>query len=72
MQRSVQLRLNVALRCAHRDYDAADISWREGFTLIESSASGNARQRLKAASLEWREEILERKAHRVAILSSPN
>jgi hypothetical protein len=65
MQRSVQVRLDIALHCAHRDYDAADRSWREGFALIESSTSGNARLRLKEASLEWREEILGRKAQRV-------
>ncbi len=72
MQRSVRLRLDVALHCAHRDYDAADCSWREGFTLMESSTSGSARQRLKEASLEWREEILGRKAQRVGASSSAN
>jgi hypothetical protein len=72
MQRSVQLRLDVALRCAHRDYDAAERSWREGFTLIESSTSGTARQRLKEASLEWREEILESEAQQVAVSSGVN
>jgi hypothetical protein len=70
MQRSVQLRLDVALRCAHRDYDAADRSWQEGFALMESSTSGIAQQRLKEASLEWREEIFGRKAQRVATSSS--
>jgi hypothetical protein len=72
MERSVQLRLDVALRCAHRDYDAADRSWREGYTLIESSASGNARQRLKETSLEWRQEILVRKMEQAAISRSTN
>jgi hypothetical protein len=70
MQRSVQLRLDVALRCAHRDYDAADRSWQEGFALMESSTSGIAQQRLKEASLEWREEIFGRKTQRVATSSS--
>jgi hypothetical protein len=70
LQRSVQLRLDVALSCAHRDYDAADRSWQEGFALIDSSALGIAQQRLKEASLEWREEILGRKAQRVATSSS--
>jgi hypothetical protein len=69
MQRSVRLRLDVALRCAHRDYDAAERSWREGLALLESSTSGSVRHQLKEASLEWREEILERKAQRVAVPS---
>lgn len=69
MQRSVRLRLDVALRCAHRDYDAAERSWREGLALLESSTSGSVRHQLKEASLEWREEILERKAQRIAVPS---
>jgi len=70
MQRSVQLRLDIALYCARRDYDAAERCWLEGFTLIESSTSGVSREWLKEASLEWREEILARKARPVAVSSS--
>lgn len=69
MQRLVQIRLDVALRCAHRDYDAADLSWREGLTSIESSTSGCARELLKESWLEWQEEIQERKAQRSTVLS---
>jgi len=70
LQRSVQTRLDVALHCAHRDYDAAERSWREGLSLMESSTSGSAGQWLKEASLEWRDEILERKAQWAAVSSS--
>jgi hypothetical protein len=64
IQRLVQVRLDVALRCAHRDYDAANLSWREGLTFIESSTSGNARELLKESWMEWGAEIQDRKAQR--------
>jgi hypothetical protein len=70
MPRLVQVRLDVALRCAHRDHDAANLSWREGLTFIESSTSGNARELLKESWMEWGAEIRERKAQRVTVSSS--
>jgi len=69
IQRLVQLRLDVALRCAHRDYDAANLSWREGLAFIESSTSGNARELLKESWMEWRAEIQDRKAQRSTVPS---
>lgn len=60
--RLVRLRLNVALCCAHQDYDAADLSWQEGLVFIESSTSGSAREPLKESWLEWKDEIQERRA----------
>lgn len=69
MQRLVQIRLNVALGCAHRDYDAADLSWREGLRFIENSTSGTARERLEESWLEWQAEIRERKRQPSAVLN---
>lgn len=69
-QRVVRLRLDVALHCVRRDYDAAECSWREGFELLESATSGGARQMLKEASLDWREEILKRKTQQVTVSDS--
>jgi hypothetical protein len=68
MQRFVQVRLDVALRCAHRDYANAEDAWREGLVFIERATSGSAQERLKEAWLEWLEEISERKAERGAVL----
>lgn len=67
MQRLVRLRLDVALRCAHRAYDAADLSWREGLTYIEEATAGAAREQLKQSWLEWGTEIEDRKAQRVPV-----
>jgi hypothetical protein len=69
MQRLVQFRLDVALCCGHRDYDAVDLAWREGLAFIESSTSGCARELLKESWLEWRAEIQDRKAQRSTVLS---
>jgi hypothetical protein len=69
MQRLVQIRLDVALRCAHRDYDAADLAWRDGITFIERSSSGTARERLKESWLEWQAEIQDRKAQQSIVLA---
>jgi hypothetical protein len=68
-QRLVRFRLDVALGCAHRDYDAVDLAWREGLTFIENSTSGCARELLKESWLEWRAEIQDRKAQRSIVLS---
>jgi hypothetical protein len=65
MQRLVRLRLDLALRCARRDYDAADLAWREGLTFIESATAGRAQERLKESWLEWQAEIHERQAQRL-------
>jgi hypothetical protein len=69
MQCLVQFRLDVALCCGHRDYDAVDLAWREGLAFIESSTSGCARELLKESWLEWRAEIQDRKAQRSTVLS---
>jgi hypothetical protein len=69
MQHLVQVRLDVALRCAHRDYDAADLAWQDGITFIERSSSGTARERLKESWLEWQAEIQDRKAQRSIVLT---
>jgi len=70
MPRSAQLRLDVALACARRDYDAAERSWQEGFRLIESSTSGRSREWMKEASLEWRQQILERRVQDITVSSN--
>jgi hypothetical protein len=66
-----QLRLNVAIACAQRDYDAAERYWFEGFNVVEHSSSGAAQERLTEGWNEWREEILRRKNGAVA-LSGPS
>jgi hypothetical protein len=70
MSRALQLRLDVALDCARRDFDAAEYSWQESFRLIESSTSGRSREWMKEASLEWREQILERKVQGITVSSN--
>lgn len=61
LPRLVRIRLDVALRCAHRDYGVADLSWREGLAFIEGETSGTAREKLRESWLEWHSEIQERK-----------
>jgi hypothetical protein len=62
MQRLVRLRLDVALRCAHRDYDAAALAWQEGLTFIERATAGRSQEKLKESWMEWHAEIEERQA----------
>jgi hypothetical protein len=62
MQRLVRLRLDVALRCAHRDYDAAALAWQEGLTFIERATAGRSQEKLKESWIEWHAEIEERQA----------
>lgn len=64
------IRLNVALSCAHSEYDAAELALREGFKFIETSTSGSARERLTESWLEWREEIRERKNNQPVAISN--
>jgi len=65
LQPLVRLRLDVALRCAHRDYTAADSSWQEGRTFIEKATTGPAQEQLRLSWLEWQEEIEDRKAQQL-------
>lgn len=56
----MQIRKNVALRCAHRDFGAALSAWQDGATLIERLPVASIRERLVKSWLEWRTEIEER------------
>lgn len=58
----VQLRLNVALQCAYRDYERAERSWQEGLELIEKTAVRPIRDGLRESWLEWQIEVENRKA----------
>ncbi len=63
----VRIRLNVAIRCVHRDYEATEHFWQEGLALIERAAVGPVRERLRDSWLEWRAEIEDRKSKRTAL-----
>ena len=69
MERLVRLRLDVALRSAHRDYEAVDRAWQDGLTFIETATAGTAQARLKESWLEWQAEIRERQAQLPKVLS---
>jgi hypothetical protein len=72
IQRLVRLRLNVAVLCAHRDYDAAALAWQEGLTFIERNTAGEPQKRLKESWMEWQEEIRERQSHTPAVMTGAN
>ena len=69
MQKLVRLRLEVAMCCAHGDYDTADLAWQRGLAFIETATAGSAQFRLRESWLEWQVEIRERQAQQPHLLS---
>jgi hypothetical protein len=55
-----QIRLELALSCAHGNFVLADEKWKEGFTFIENLPRNLSQEQLKESWLEWRAEINQR------------
>jgi len=68
----LKLRAEVALHCAHRQYDEALRKWEQRLTLIQPLPGARARL-LEASWLEWRDQIEKRRNQEVAMkqTSSP-
>jgi hypothetical protein len=64
-QRLLRIRVELALRCARRDFAAAGDIWRQGFTLIEGLPATPSRDHLRESWLEWKAEIQERQSEPV-------
>jgi hypothetical protein len=57
----VQLRADVCLSCARKEFDAALTRWQEAFGFIEKLPASPAQETLTDDFLEWRDEIEERR-----------
>jgi hypothetical protein len=62
----VRLRAEVALHCAHRQYDEALRKWEQRFTLIQQLPGKRARL-VEASWLEWRDQIKQRNHQEAAM-----
>jgi hypothetical protein len=56
-----EARIEVALKCARRDYESAMAEWEKGFGLVQALPINPSTTSLKESWLEWRLEIQERK-----------
>ena len=56
----MQIRADIALHCARREFAPALSQWQRAFAFIEKLPPSPARTRLTEGLLEWRDEIQER------------
>lgn len=62
----LHIRLQTALACSKRDFDAGLVNWQEGLNWIERLPQTPSNQRLKDSWLEWCAEIEERRKQSTA------
>jgi membrane-associated protease RseP (regulator of RpoE activity) len=56
----MQIRADIALHCARREFAPALSKWQQGFVFIEKLPPSPVKTRLTEGFLEWRDEIQER------------
>lgn len=63
----LQARIEIALKCAHGDYQSAMNQWEKGSRLIQKLPTKPSTRSLKASWLEWRVEIQERRNQLITV-----
>jgi hypothetical protein len=66
----MQMRAEIALHCARKEFAQALSRWQDGFAFIEKLPQTPVKKNLLEGFLEWREEIVERQ-HSKLTLSEP-
>ena len=60
LPRLLQIRADIALRCARREFSAALFQWQDAYAFIEKLPKTPIKERLLEGFLEWRGEIEQR------------
>jgi hypothetical protein len=54
------IRIRIAMRCVHHDFNSALEAWNDGMKVIEKLPENTNRKKLREGWIEWCEEIRER------------